>query len=45
MIESGVWSSRSPERLNDYHQDEQMVEKYIDVLYQSMISNRSLDVL
>jgi hypothetical protein len=45
MIESGVWSNRSAERLNDYQQVEQMVEKYIDVLYQTMVNNRSLDVL
>jgi hypothetical protein len=31
--------------LNDYQQDEQMVGKYIDLLYQSVINNRGLDVL
>jgi hypothetical protein len=44
MIASGVWQNRSEARLNDYQQDEQMVGKYIDVLYQSMISNRGLDM-
>jgi hypothetical protein len=43
MIESGVWQSRSEARLSDYQQAEQMVEKYIDVLYESVINNRSLD--
>ena len=43
MIASGVWQNRSEARLNDYQQAEQMVGKYIDVLYQSMISNRRLD--
>src|SRR6516225_88161 len=43
MIASGVWQNRSEARLNDYQQDEQMVGKYIEVLYQSMISNRRLD--
>ena len=44
MIASGVWQNRSEARLNDYQQDEQMVGKYIDVLYQSMISNRRVDM-
>jgi len=44
MIASGVWQNRSQARLNDYQQDEQMVGKYIDVLYQSVISNRGLDM-
>ena len=44
MIASGVWQNRSEARLNDYQQDEQMVGKYVDVLYQSMISNRGLDL-
>jgi hypothetical protein len=44
MIASGVWQNRSEARLNDYQQDEQMVGKYIDVLYQSVISNRGLDM-
>jgi hypothetical protein len=44
MIASGVWRNRSEARLNDYQQDEQMVGKYIDVLYQSVISNRGLDM-
>jgi hypothetical protein len=43
MIASGVWQNRSEARLSDYQQDEQMVEKYISVLYQSVISNRKLD--
>jgi hypothetical protein len=44
MIASGVWQNRSQARLNDYQQDGQMVGKYIDVLYQSVISNRGLDM-
>jgi hypothetical protein len=43
MIVSGVWQNRSEARLSDYQQDEQMVEKYISVLYESVISNRKLD--
>jgi hypothetical protein len=43
MIGSGVWQNRSEARLSDYQQDEQMVEKYISVLYQSIINNRKLD--
>jgi hypothetical protein len=43
MIASGVWQNRSEARLSDYQQDEQMVEKYISVLYQSVINNRKLD--
>ena len=43
MIASGVWQNRSDARLSDYQQDEQMVEKYISVLYQSVINNRKLD--
>ena len=39
-----VWQNRSEVRLNDYQQDEQIVGKYIDVLYQSVISNRGLDM-
>ena len=45
MIASGVWQNRSEARLNDYQQDEQMVGKYIDLLCQSLINNRGLDVL
>ena len=44
MIASAVWQNRSEARLNDYRQDEQMVGKYIEVLYQSVINNRRLDV-
>jgi hypothetical protein len=43
MIASGVWQKRSDARLSDYQQAEQMVEKYISVLYQSVLSNRKLD--
>jgi len=43
MIASGVWENRSEARLSDYQQDEQMVEKYISVLCQSVINNRKLD--
>jgi hypothetical protein len=43
MIASGVWQNRSEARLSDFQQDEQMVEKFIIVLYQSVISNRKLD--
>ena len=43
MIASGVWKNRSEGRLGDYEQDERMVEKYIELLYQSVIDNRKLD--
>jgi hypothetical protein len=43
MIASGVWQNRSEARLSDYQQDEQMVEKFIGVLYQSVINSRKLD--
>jgi hypothetical protein len=43
MIVSGVWQDRSEARLSDYQQAEQMVEKYISVLYESVINNRKLD--
>jgi len=42
MIVSGVWQNRSEARLSDYQQAEQMVEKYISVLYESVINNRKL---
>jgi hypothetical protein len=44
MIASGVWRNRSEARLNDYQQAEQMVEKYIDLLCQSVLNNRGLDL-
>ena len=43
MIASGDWQNRSAARLSDYQQDEQMVEKFIGVLYQSVINSRKLD--
>jgi hypothetical protein len=43
MTASGVWQNRSEARLSDYQQDEHMVEKYISVLYQSVINSRKLD--
>jgi hypothetical protein len=43
MIASGVWRNRSDARQYDYQQAERMVEKYIDLLYQSVINNRGLD--
>ena len=43
MIASGVWQNRSDARLSDYQQAVRMVEKYVSVLYQSVISNRKLD--
>jgi hypothetical protein len=45
LLASGVWQKRSEARLSDYQQDEQMVGKYIDLLYQSVINNRGLDTL
>ena len=43
MIVSGVWQNRSEARLSDYQQAEQLVKKFIEVLYQSVINNRKLD--
>jgi hypothetical protein len=43
MVASGVWQNRSEGRLSDYQQDEQMVERYIQAVYESLVSNRGLD--
>ena len=38
-----MWQNRSEARLSDYQQAEQLVKKFIEVLYQSVINNRKLD--
>ena len=43
MMASGVWQNRSEGRLSDYRQDEQMVERYVQGIYESLVSNRGLD--